>query len=228
MLEEPLIEEPLMEPVLEEPLIEEPLMEPVLEEPLIEEPVIEPLIEESLIEPVMEEPLTEEPPMDMPVMEEPVMEPPMDVPVLEEPLIEEPLMDEPVLEEPVAGDAPIADTKDGRTFGRKRNGSPVAATSRKSRGGRGKNTVVGLKIGASQIAAAVVTETEGRYELMQLARRPIEGGLVVDGEIRDQEALAHQLKLFFDEHKLPTEGRPHRACEQSHRCPDVRHRRHRR
>ena len=38
---------------------------------------------------------------------------------------------------------------------------------------------------------------------MQLARRPIDSGLVVDGEIRDADALAHQLKMFFDEHKLP-------------------------
>ncbi len=62
---------------------------------------------------------------------------------------------------------------------------------------------MGLKIGASQIAAAVVTENDGRYDLVQLARRPIDSGLVVDGEIRDADALAHQLKMFFDEHKLP-------------------------
>ena len=38
---------------------------------------------------------------------------------------------------------------------------------------------------------------------MQLARRPIDSGLVVDGEVRDADALAHALKTFFDEHKLP-------------------------
>jgi len=38
---------------------------------------------------------------------------------------------------------------------------------------------------------------------VQLARRPIDSGLVVDGEVRDSDALAHVLKAFFDEHKLP-------------------------
>ena len=67
----------------------------------------------------------------------------------------------------------------------------------------GQDTVVGLKIGASQIAAAVVTETDGSYELVQLARRPIDRGLVVDGEVRDADALAHQLRMFFEENELP-------------------------
>ena len=86
----------------------------------------------------------------------------------------------------------------------KPNGRSTApSTKRKAgRGGKGRR-VVGLKIGASQIAAAVIVESDGRHELVQLARRPIDAGLVVDGEIRDVDALANVLKDFFDEHKLP-------------------------
>ena len=49
----------------------------------------------------------------------------------------------------------------------------------------------------------MIVESEGRHELVQLARSPIESGLVVDGEIRDVDAVARILKAFFDEHKLP-------------------------
>ncbi len=213
--EEPVIEEAVMaeaiveEPVMEEPVIEEAVMaEAIVEEPVMEEPVIEEAVMAEAIveEPVMEEPVIEEAVMAEAIVEEPVIEEPMEeMPVVDEPRAEAPVADEPVADEPVAVEPVVVDAKNGgRSLGRKRNGSPLATSARKSgRGGRGKNTVVGLKIGASQIAAAVVTETAGSYELLQLARRPIDSGLVVDGEIRDKDALAHQLKLFFDEHKLP-------------------------
>ena len=71
-----------------------------------------------------------------------------------------------------------------------------------ARGGKGRR-VVGLKIGASQIAAAVVTETNGGHELVELARRPLAAGIVVDGEIRDLDALSNALKAFFEDEKLP-------------------------
>ena len=77
-----------------------------------------------------------------------------------------------------------------------------APKRKESRGGKGRR-VVGLKIGASQIAAAVVVETDGRHELVELARRPLAAGIVVDGEVRDQDALTNALKAFFDEEKLP-------------------------
>jgi type IV pilus assembly protein PilM len=69
-------------------------------------------------------------------------------------------------------------------------------------GGRGK--VVGLKIGASQLAAAVVAQNGGANELLQLVRSPLTPGVVVDGEVRDGEALARALRSFFSEHRLPT------------------------
>ncbi len=68
------------------------------------------------------------------------------------------------------------------------------------RGGR----IVGLKIGASQLAAAVVEDQNGRPELVELARTPLEAGIVVDGEIRDPEALTNALRTFFADNKLPT------------------------
>jgi type IV pilus assembly protein PilM len=72
-----------------------------------------------------------------------------------------------------------------------------------SRGG-GKR-IVGLKIGGSQIAAARVHNGDSP-ELMQAVRSPLEQGIVVNGELRDPEALAVALKDFFAEHKLPKRG----------------------
>jgi type IV pilus assembly protein PilM len=69
-------------------------------------------------------------------------------------------------------------------------------------GGRGK--VVGLKIGASQLAAAVVSQSNGSNELLELVRSPLAEGVVVDGEVRDAPALAAALRSFFSEHHLPT------------------------
>jgi type IV pilus assembly protein PilM len=65
--------------------------------------------------------------------------------------------------------------------------------------------LVGLKIGASQLAAARVTNN-GVAELEQLARDPLAAGIVVQGEPRDPEALGDALKLFFARHKLPRKG----------------------
>src|SRR5213078_3787940 len=61
--------------------------------------------------------------------------------------------------------------------------------------------LVGLKIGASQLAAARVANN-GRTELLQVAREPLEPGVVVGGELRDPEALSAALKAFFRKHRL--------------------------
>jgi type IV pilus assembly protein PilM len=63
--------------------------------------------------------------------------------------------------------------------------------------------VIGLKVGASQIAAAKVVNAGGRPELVQLARERLERGIVVGGELRDPNALANALNDFFKKHKLP-------------------------
>jgi len=72
------------------------------------------------------------------------------------------------------------------------------------RSGSGKS-IVGLKIGGSQIAAARVSNG-GTPELLQAVREPLEHGIVVGGELRDPEALAVALKEFFRKHKLPKRG----------------------
>ena len=72
------------------------------------------------------------------------------------------------------------------------------------RGGKGKK-IVGLKIGASQLAAARVTNN-GSAELLQIAREPLSPGVVVGGELREPDALGLALKDFFAKHKLPKRG----------------------
>jgi type IV pilus assembly protein PilM len=62
--------------------------------------------------------------------------------------------------------------------------------------------LVGLKIGASQLAAARVVNN-GAAELVQVARQSLDQGVVVGGEVRDPEALAIALKQFFARNKLP-------------------------
>ncbi len=86
----------------------------------------------------------------------------------------------------------------GRFGSRKRKSEKAP----KRHGGKSRK-IVGLKIGASQLAAAVVSETEHGHELLTLARRPLGSGIVVDGEVRDEEALANAVRTFFDEEKLP-------------------------
>jgi type IV pilus assembly protein PilM len=71
---------------------------------------------------------------------------------------------------------------------------------------RKKQEIVGLKIGASQLAAAKVMNNGGTPRLEQLARTPLEAGVVVAGEVRDVDALALALDAFFTENKLPRRG----------------------
>jgi type IV pilus assembly protein PilM len=89
----------------------------------------------------------------------------------------------------------------GRGAGRE---TPIGRVPR-AEGGRGRKKVVGLKIGASQIAAACIAN-DGSPELLQIARQPIENGIVVGGELRDPDALADALRDFFAEHDLPNRG----------------------
>jgi type IV pilus assembly protein PilM len=65
--------------------------------------------------------------------------------------------------------------------------------------------LVGLKIGASQLAAARVVNN-GSSELVQVARQGLDPGVIVGGELREPEALAEALKLFFKDNKLPKQG----------------------
>jgi type IV pilus assembly protein PilM len=75
----------------------------------------------------------------------------------------------------------------------------------KAERGNAKGRLVGLKIGASQLAAARVANN-GSAELLQVAREPLDPGIIVGGELRDPDALAEALKDFFAKHGLPKKG----------------------
>src|SRR5215217_5121738 len=77
---------------------------------------------------------------------------------------------------------------------------PKRAT--KSKAAAKPREIVGLKLGASQIAAARVANN-GSAHLHQLARQPLSSGVVVDGEVRDVPALAAALDEFFTTNELP-------------------------
>jgi type IV pilus assembly protein PilM len=78
-------------------------------------------------------------------------------------------------------------------------------TPRASRSGKVPKKIVGLKVGASQLAAATVANN-GHAEVLQVARTPLEPGIVSNGELRDPEQLAEALRAFFKEHGLPKRG----------------------
>jgi type IV pilus assembly protein PilM len=70
---------------------------------------------------------------------------------------------------------------------------------------RAKQDYVGVKVGASQIAAAEV-HNNGGSKIVKLAREPLEPGIVVGGEVKDIPALARALDEFFKKHELPRKG----------------------
>jgi len=72
-------------------------------------------------------------------------------------------------------------------------------------GAKRAKRLVGLKIGASQLAAARVVNN-GSPELVQVAREDLDHGLVVGGELREPELLADALRAFFRKNKLPRQG----------------------
>jgi type IV pilus assembly protein PilM len=82
---------------------------------------------------------------------------------------------------------------------------PKGPKAPKAKAAAGAKRLVGLKIGASGLTAARVANN-GHAELLQLAREPLDPGVVVGGELRDPDALAEALKAFFRKHKLPRRG----------------------
>ncbi len=62
--------------------------------------------------------------------------------------------------------------------------------------------VVGLSIGSSQLAAAVIVNN-GRPKLVKAARHTLPPEVVVAGEVRDSEALANEIAAFFSAADLP-------------------------
>jgi type IV pilus assembly protein PilM len=197
------------EPVAEEPVAEEPVAEePVAEEPVAEEPVAEET-------PVVEAPAPQAaaaPAWSAQPAAPPAMPP---QPVEEAPTVVHPPV--PKAELPSVADENIPFWKKEISFGgKKREKAPKAERASKEkapkqpkvkadRGSKGSKRLVGLKIGASQLAAARVANN-GSAELLQVAREPLAPGIVVGGELRDPDALAAALKDFFTKHKLPKRG----------------------
>ena len=68
-----------------------------------------------------------------------------------------------------------------------------------------RSELVGLKIGASQLAASRVANN-GSARVLQLARQHLPAGIVVAGDVRDIPALAAALDEFFRTNKLPRRG----------------------
>jgi type IV pilus assembly protein PilM len=86
-----------------------------------------------------------------------------------------------------------------------KGGRPKPAKAKKGRSRKvseGSKTIVGLELGTSQIAAAVVSNN-GHKRLLQLHREPLPTGVMAGGEVRDPVALGVALKDFFDRYDLP-------------------------
>jgi type IV pilus assembly protein PilM len=66
--------------------------------------------------------------------------------------------------------------------------------------------LVGVKVGATQIAAARVANGGNGPKLLQVERQPLPAGIVSSGEVTDVAALAAGLNEFFRTHKLPRRG----------------------
>src|SRR4051812_2811520 len=81
------------------------------------------------------------------------------------------------------------------------NGNARRSLSRTTR----RRQVIGLKIGASQLAASRVMNG-GSPQLLQLAREPLAPGIVSGGEVLDIPELAVALDSFFTKHELPRRG----------------------
>ena len=78
-----------------------------------------------------------------------------------------------------------------------------AASTSGNGGGSGRHKqVVGLSIGASQLAAAVVVNN-GHPKLVKAARHTLPPEVVVGGEVRDAAALADEISTFFHDADLP-------------------------
>jgi type IV pilus assembly protein PilM len=91
----------------------------------------------------------------------------------------------------------------------KRNGSLPKRTPKQAKtkaaaprsGGKHKQ-LVGLSIGASELAAAVVVNN-GKPKLVKAARHTLPPDVVAAGEVRDSEALANEIAAFFSAADLP-------------------------
>jgi type IV pilus assembly protein PilM len=88
-----------------------------------------------------------------------------------------------------------------------RRSKPSAAKAGKKRSRFGSKSspteLVGVKLGATQIAAARVANGNGGPKLLQVERQALPAGIVAGGEVMDVSALAAGLDEFFRTSKLP-------------------------
>ena len=121
-------------------------------------------------------------------------------------------------EQPVATEEKPASKKRSFSFARSAKGPKQPKAAKEAKQPRKKRMrtkseskatahkkLVGLKIGASQLAAARVVNN-GSAELVQVARAELDEGIVVGGELREPAALADALKTFFRVNKLPKQA----------------------
>ena len=116
----------------------------------------------------------------------------------------------PKSEAPKHDEAPKTEKKNGRkrSLSLKRGPSlslpkPTRKPRRTSTSSSGRHKqVVGLKIGSSQLAAAVVVNN-GSPKLVKAARHTLPADVVAGGEVRDPEALAQEIEAFFQAADLP-------------------------
>jgi type IV pilus assembly protein PilM len=98
----------------------------------------------------------------------------------------------------------VSDTELQDAAPKRQKKQPRQKAQKPPKGPKG-GAVVGLKIGASQVAAARVSNGASP-QLLQFAREPLADGVVVGGELRDVEALTQALKDLFAKNKLPKRG----------------------
>jgi type IV pilus assembly protein PilM len=129
-----------------------------------------------------------------------VVEAPVEAPPVPEPEPEPEVV--PEATEPEAPKKPVLkrDLKLPTLRGRKAKTVATAAAATRT-----AKSLVGLRIGSSQLAAACVNNN-GSAELVQLSRARIPRGIVSSGEVRDIEGLTRELKSFFSANKLPKRG----------------------
>jgi type IV pilus assembly protein PilM len=109
-------------------------------------------------------------------------------------------------------EAPTAEVEAPKKTARKRNVSlsmpkkqarkPRKAKTASPLGGGRHKQLVGLKIGSSQLSAAVIVNN-GKPTLVKAARHALPRDVVSGGEVRDPEALAQEIAAFFSEADLP-------------------------
>jgi type IV pilus assembly protein PilM len=85
------------------------------------------------------------------------------------------------------------------------SGTRKQSKARRKKRSHGSEEIVGLKIGATGIRAALVANN-GDKTLTRIAHMPLPAGVVDGGEVRDPAALGEALSTFFASNRLPRKG----------------------